>query len=338
MLTLTATPIPRTLHMAMSGRARHEHHRHAAAGPPGHPHLRHEVRSAARSARRSCARSSAAGRSSSSTTASQSHPLDGAAPPASWCPRSTHRRGARADARGPAGEGDGWTSSSGSYQVLLCTTIIESGIDIASRQHDDRQPRRHLRAGAALPAARAAWAARKERAYAYLLVPARRAVTKDAQRRLEVLQAFTELGAGFSIASHDLEIRGAGNLLGARAVGRDRGDRLRSVRAAARGGGAPRCAASRRAREVEPEVTLPLAGAHARRLRARRAPAAGASTSASPAPARPDELTTCAPSWWTASARRRTRWTTSRELMLLKMEMRELRLRGAGERARAGSW
>jgi transcription-repair coupling factor (superfamily II helicase) len=59
----------------------------------------------------------------------------------------------------------------------------------------------------------------RERAYAYLLVPARRAVTKDAERRLEVLQAFTELGAGFSIASHDLEIRGAGNLLGAEQSG-----------------------------------------------------------------------------------------------------------------------
>ena len=54
----------------------------------------------------------------------------------------------------------------------------------------------------------------RERAYAYLLVPARRPVTKDAQKRLEVLQRFSELGAGFQIASHDLEIRGAGNLLG----------------------------------------------------------------------------------------------------------------------------
>ncbi|HEY6005585.1 MAG TPA: TRCF domain-containing protein, partial [Anaeromyxobacter sp.] len=54
----------------------------------------------------------------------------------------------------------------------------------------------------------------RERAYAYLLVPARRPVTKDAQKRLEVLQRFSELGAGFKIASHDLEIRGAGNLLG----------------------------------------------------------------------------------------------------------------------------
>ena len=45
-------------------------------------------------------------------------------------------------------------------------------------------------------------------------MPARRPVTKDAQKRLEVLQRFTELGAGFRIASHDLEIRGAGNLLG----------------------------------------------------------------------------------------------------------------------------
>ncbi|HET7785755.1 MAG TPA: TRCF domain-containing protein, partial [Myxococcales bacterium] len=54
----------------------------------------------------------------------------------------------------------------------------------------------------------------RERAYAYLLIPARRSITRDAQKRLQVLQQFTELGAGFQIASHDLEIRGAGNLLG----------------------------------------------------------------------------------------------------------------------------
>jgi transcription-repair coupling factor (superfamily II helicase) len=54
----------------------------------------------------------------------------------------------------------------------------------------------------------------KERAFCYLLVPAEGKLTDEARRRLEVLQRFTDLGAGFQIASHDLEIRGAGELLG----------------------------------------------------------------------------------------------------------------------------
>jgi transcription-repair coupling factor (superfamily II helicase) len=99
------------------------------------------------------------------------------------------------------------------HQVLLCTAIIESGIDIpsANTMIVNRADQFGL---AQLYQLRGRVGRSKERAYAYLVVPARRAVTKDAQRRLEVLQAFTELGAGFSIASHDLEIRGAGNLLG----------------------------------------------------------------------------------------------------------------------------
>ncbi|HVE85468.1 MAG TPA: transcription-repair coupling factor, partial [Myxococcales bacterium] len=99
------------------------------------------------------------------------------------------------------------------HQVLLCTAIIESGIDIpsANTMLVNRADQFGL---AQLYQLRGRVGRSKERAYAYLLVPARRSVTRDAQRRLEVLQAFTELGAGFSIASHDLEIRGAGNLLG----------------------------------------------------------------------------------------------------------------------------
>src|SRR5207237_8667273 len=54
----------------------------------------------------------------------------------------------------------------------------------------------------------------QQRAYAYVLIPAERAVTEDAKRRLKVIQRFVELGSGFSIASHDLEIRGGGDLLG----------------------------------------------------------------------------------------------------------------------------
>jgi transcription-repair coupling factor (superfamily II helicase) len=97
--------------------------------------------------------------------------------------------------------------------VLLCTSIIESGIDIASA-NTMIVNRADLFGLSQLYQLRGRVGRSKERAYAYLLVPHGRAVTKDAERRLEVLQAFTELGAGFNIASHDLEIRGAGNLLG----------------------------------------------------------------------------------------------------------------------------
>ncbi len=97
--------------------------------------------------------------------------------------------------------------------VLLATSIIESGLDIPSANTIvvNRADRFGL---AELYQIRGRVGRSRERAYAYLLVPARRPVTKDAQKRLEVLQRFNELGAGFKIASHDLEIRGAGNLLG----------------------------------------------------------------------------------------------------------------------------
>jgi transcription-repair coupling factor (superfamily II helicase) len=97
--------------------------------------------------------------------------------------------------------------------VLLATSIIESGLDIPSANTIvvNRADRFGL---AELYQIRGRVGRSRERAYAYLLVPARRPVTKDAQKRLEVLQRFSELGAGFKIASHDLEIRGAGNLLG----------------------------------------------------------------------------------------------------------------------------
>jgi transcription-repair coupling factor (superfamily II helicase) len=101
----------------------------------------------------------------------------------------------------------------GRAQVLLATAIVESGIDIASANTMiiNRADQFGL---SQLYQLRGRVGRSRERAYAYLLVPHGRAITKDAEKRLEVLQAFTELGAGFSIASHDLEIRGAGNLLG----------------------------------------------------------------------------------------------------------------------------
>jgi transcription-repair coupling factor (superfamily II helicase) len=98
-------------------------------------------------------------------------------------------------------------------QLLLATSIIESGIDIATANTMivDNADEFGL---SQLYQLRGRVGRSKERAYAYLLVPNNRAMTADAEKRLEVLQAFTELGAGFSIATHDLEIRGAGSLLG----------------------------------------------------------------------------------------------------------------------------
>ncbi|MCL2013228.1 MAG: transcription-repair coupling factor [Cystobacterineae bacterium] len=98
-------------------------------------------------------------------------------------------------------------------QVLLCTSIIESGLDIpaANTMIVNRADTFGL---AQLYQLRGRVGRSKERAYAYLLVPSRKTITKDAERRLEILQTCSELGAGFSIASHDLELRGAGNLLG----------------------------------------------------------------------------------------------------------------------------
>jgi transcription-repair coupling factor (superfamily II helicase) len=143
------------------------------------------------------------------------------------------------------------------HQVLLCTSIIESGIDIsnANTMIVDRADAFGL---AQLYQLRGRVGRSKERAYAYLLVPARSAVTKDAERRLEVLQAFTELGAGFSIASHDLEIRGAGNLLGGEqsgsieAVGFDLYAQMLEQAVAEMRGEPPRT-------EIEPDVNLPIA-------------------------------------------------------------------------------
>jgi transcription-repair coupling factor (superfamily II helicase) len=97
--------------------------------------------------------------------------------------------------------------------VLLATAIIESGLDIPSANTIIVNRADHFGL-AQLYQIRGRVGRSRERAYAYLLVPARRPVTKDAQKRLEVLQRFSELGAGFRIASHDLDIRGAGNLLG----------------------------------------------------------------------------------------------------------------------------
>jgi transcription-repair coupling factor (superfamily II helicase) len=99
------------------------------------------------------------------------------------------------------------------YDVLLSTTIVESGLDIPSA--NTLIVHRADRFGLAqLYQLRGRVGRSKTRAYAYLTMAADRSITEAAQKRLQVLADLDSLGAGFQLASHDLDIRGAGNLLG----------------------------------------------------------------------------------------------------------------------------
>jgi transcription-repair coupling factor (superfamily II helicase) len=104
------------------------------------------------------------------------------------------------------------------YDVLLCTTIIESGIDIptANTLIVDRADALGL---AQLYQIRGRVGRARERAYAYLMYPPERSMTETAHQRLATVATHTDLGSGLAIAMKDLEIRGAGNLLGAEQSG-----------------------------------------------------------------------------------------------------------------------
>jgi transcription-repair coupling factor (superfamily II helicase) len=101
----------------------------------------------------------------------------------------------------------------GKFDILLSTTIVESGLDIPTANtlivH-----RADMFGLAQLYQLRGRVGRSKTRAYALFTVPANRTLTAQAERRLKVLQSLDTLGAGFQLASHDLDIRGAGNLLG----------------------------------------------------------------------------------------------------------------------------
>ncbi len=101
----------------------------------------------------------------------------------------------------------------GRYDVLLSTTIVESGIDIptANTLVVHRADRFGL---SQLYQLRGRVGRSKTRAYAYLATPARQKITEGAEKRLKVLHSLDTLGAGFTLASHDLDLRGGGNLLG----------------------------------------------------------------------------------------------------------------------------
>ena len=142
------------------------------------------------------------------------------------------------------------------FDVLLATSIIESGLDIPTANTIIVNRADHFGL-AQLYQIRGRVGRSRERAYAYLFVPSRRPVTKDARLRLEALQRFTDLGSGFAIASHDLEIRGAGNLLGKdqsgqiEAVGFDLYSELMAEAVRELRGEAPRP-------DMDPDVQLPV--------------------------------------------------------------------------------
>ena len=106
----------------------------------------------------------------------------------------------------------------GQTDVLVCTTIIESGLDIpnANTMIINDADRFGL---AELHQLRGRVGRYKHRAYAYMLLPASRPITPIASRRLKAIEEYSHLGAGFRIALRDLEIRGAGNILGAEQSG-----------------------------------------------------------------------------------------------------------------------
>lgn len=99
------------------------------------------------------------------------------------------------------------------YNILVCTTIIETGIDIPSANTIliHRADKFGL---AQLHQLRGRVGRSHHQAYAYLLLPSHGRLSSDANKRIEAIQSATTLGAGFTLASHDLEIRGAGELLG----------------------------------------------------------------------------------------------------------------------------
>ena len=232
-LTLSATPIPRTLHMSLAGLRDISV---IETPPEGRRPIRTHRRRVRRGARQAGARARAGARRA------------GVLPPQ---PRRDDRRGAprscSSSARSCASSsrtGRCASASSrrrctrflrGDADVLVSTTIIESGLDIpqANTLIVERADTLGL---AQLYQIRGRVGRSDATAYAYLFYPDARELTPEARARLATLADHTELGAGFAIAMRDLEIRGAGDLLGAEQSGPRRRARLRALRRAAERG------------------------------------------------------------------------------------------------------
>jgi transcription-repair coupling factor (superfamily II helicase) len=101
----------------------------------------------------------------------------------------------------------------GRFQILVCTTIIETGIDIPNANTIIINNAQNFGL-AQLHQLRGRVGRSHHRAYAYLVIKSHQSLSKNAKKRLEAVESLEELGAGFMLANHDLEIRGAGDLLG----------------------------------------------------------------------------------------------------------------------------
>ena len=106
----------------------------------------------------------------------------------------------------------------GEYDLLLCTTIIENGLDIPNANTILINQAQNIGLSD-LHQLRGRVGRSNRRAFCYLIVPPLSSVTDEARRRLKAIESFSDLGSGFSIAMQDLDIRGAGNLLGAEQSG-----------------------------------------------------------------------------------------------------------------------
>ena len=289
--------------------ARHLGDRDAARGPPADPHLRRPLRRGARAAARSSARRSAAARPSSCTTGStRCHEV--AERLRALCP------GVRfAEAHGQMDESELERTMleflRGDADCLVATTIIESGLDIPQANTLIVERADELGLAQAYQI-RGRVGRSRERAYAYLLYPvARRRSSPEAAARLATLSDYTELGSGFAIAMRDLELRGAGDLLGDEQSGPRGGGGLRALRLAARRRRRGAARGRRRRRAPRPgcgstSTSTPTCPPTTSRSRRRRSTSTGGwRARASPASCAP-----CATSFATASARCRSRSRT----------------------------
>ena len=122
------------------------------------------------------------------------------------------------------------------FDVLVCTTIVESGLDI-SNANTLIVERSDMLGLAQLHQLRGRVGRGRDRGYAYFLYPPERPMTETAHDRLATIASHTDLGSGMAVAMKDLEIRGAGNVLGGEQSGTRRGSRLRPLRPTRRRGG-----------------------------------------------------------------------------------------------------
>ena len=196
------------------------------------------------------------------------------------------------------------------FNVLLSTNIIESGLDLPA-VNTIVIHRADMFGLAQLYQLRGRVGRGKARAYAYLTLPVRRKLTPSAEKRLQVMQSLDSLGAGFALASHDLDIRGAGNLLGDEQSGhiREVGIELYQQMledAVAEARGAPTSADGG---DWSPQISLGL-GVLIPETYVADLGLGSASTAGSPTSRTTRTWTPSPPSWSTASGRCRTRWTT----------------------------